>query len=82
MNRMCFLKWLVLVPLIPAATAVGPEPIAAQQSPDRASRWTAEDGSAILLGASADQPADPKARERVAAEPYRGFRIVGGPRAE
>lgn len=43
MNRTCFLKWLVLVPLILAATAVGPEPIAAQQGPDRASRWTVKD---------------------------------------
>jgi dipeptidyl aminopeptidase/acylaminoacyl peptidase len=35
-----------------------------------------EDGRGVLLGASADRPADPKARAGEAAEPYRGMRVV------
>lgn len=36
------------------------------------------DGEGKLLGGSADQPADPKARRQPAGDAYRGFRVVRG----
>jgi dipeptidyl aminopeptidase/acylaminoacyl peptidase len=39
----------------------------------------AKDGGGKLMGGSADRPADGKARGAMAAEAYRGFRVVRGP---